>query len=135
MNQYDISLTIKQMVRMADGQFADGTRQSFYFPPGHPRAGVFKGMAIILEERGFEGCQGCKGRRAECEGFKCLPGAIDCCCRRILYNQLDFVDVESLLETEVPGERVPGFVPIVNSLPPCEKLILNGMFWKPWNVH
>ena len=53
---------LKQMVRMADGQFADGTCQGFYFPPGHPRAGIFKGMAIILEERGFEGCQGCKGR-------------------------------------------------------------------------
>jgi hypothetical protein len=91
---------------MANGQFADGTPQEFYFPLGHPRAGVFKGMAIILEERGFEGCQGRKGKRAECEGFKCLPGATDCCCCRILYNQPDFVNVESLLETEC---RARGF--------------------------
>jgi hypothetical protein len=63
-------------------------------------------MAIILEERGFEGCQGRKGKRAECEGFKCAPGAIDCCCRRALYNEPDFVNVESLLEIKC---RARGF--------------------------
>ena len=91
---------LKQAVRMADGQFADGSRQEFYFPPGHSCEGVFKGMAIILEERGFEGCQGRKGKRAECEGFKCAPGTTDCCCRRILFNQPDFVNVGSLLESK-----------------------------------
>ncbi|KAH9924420.1 uncharacterized protein B0H18DRAFT_1119954 [Fomitopsis serialis] len=46
----------------------DGSPQSFYFPPGHPNAGLFKGMAIILEERGYGDM---KGKRAECKGFKC----------------------------------------------------------------
>jgi hypothetical protein len=36
--------------------------------------------------------------RAECKDFKCAPGSTACCCRRILYNQLHFVAVESLLE-------------------------------------
>jgi hypothetical protein len=68
-----------------------------YFPDGHERAGTFKGMVTILEERGFKDMS---KKRAECPGFKCAPPAIDCCCRRTLYNQPDFVDVESLLELE-----------------------------------
>ncbi|KAF8958403.1 hypothetical protein BDZ97DRAFT_1906501 [Flammula alnicola] len=55
--------------------------QSLYFPDGHTYAGVFKGMATILEEL-----------RAECK-------AETCCCRRILFNQPDFASVESVLET------------------------------------
>jgi hypothetical protein len=43
----------KEKVMMSDAQFADGMPQLLYFPEGHERAGVFKGMAVILEERGF----------------------------------------------------------------------------------
>ncbi len=43
----------KVKIRMRDAQFEDGTPQSLYYPPGHEREGVFKGMAIILEERGY----------------------------------------------------------------------------------
>jgi hypothetical protein len=46
---------LKNKVPMADAQFADGTPQSLYFPEGHEKAGIFKGMAVILEERGFVG--------------------------------------------------------------------------------
>ena len=35
---------------------------------------------------------------AECKKFKCKPGETRCCCHRILYNQLDFAEAESLLE-------------------------------------
>jgi hypothetical protein len=85
----------KVKIKMCDGQFADGTPQPLYFPERHARAGVFKGMVTILEERGF---QNVAKIRAECKGFKCLPGATNCCCRRILYNQPDFADVPSVLE-------------------------------------
>ncbi|KAH9948611.1 hypothetical protein B0H21DRAFT_777826 [Amylocystis lapponica] len=44
---------LKMKVRMGDGQFSNGEPQALYFPLGHLRAGVFKGMATILEERGF----------------------------------------------------------------------------------
>src|SRR4051794_33611186 len=44
----------KIKVKMRDGTFADGLPQPLYFPEGHPHAGVFKGMAVILEERRFE---------------------------------------------------------------------------------
>ena len=35
---------------------------------------------------------------ASCKNFKCKPGETQCCCQRILYNQPDFADEESLLE-------------------------------------
>ena len=31
----------------------------------------------------------------QCAKFKCAKGATHCCCRRILYNQPDFVNVKS----------------------------------------
>jgi len=85
----------KIKIRMADACFADGTPQSLYFPEDHERAGTFKGMAVILQERGLGDMS---KLRAECKDFKCAPGLNTCCCRRILYNQPDFVAVESLLE-------------------------------------
>ena len=85
----------KAKIRMGDTVLLDGTIQSFYFPDGHERAGVFKGMAAILEERGFKDA----GKlRAECKGFKCAPPAIDCCCRQVLFNQPDFAHVDTILE-------------------------------------
>ncbi|KII90431.1 hypothetical protein PLICRDRAFT_106718 [Plicaturopsis crispa FD-325 SS-3] len=87
---------LKKKIPMCDAKLADGSAQSLYFPEGHELAGVFKGMAVILEERGFKNA---KTLRAECKDFKCVRGAVDCCCRRILFNEPDFVAVESLLET------------------------------------
>jgi len=86
----------KVKIYMGDAQFADGSPQPLYFPEGHPRAGVFKGMATILEERGFGNMSKVL---AECKGFKCAPPAIDCCCRHILFNQPNFMHVETILET------------------------------------
>src|SRR5882757_1306017 len=46
---------------------------------------------------------------AECPGFKCSPDKmLRCCCRRFLYNQPDFTNVKSRLETvcEERGFRV-----------------------------
>lgn len=80
---------------MGDACFANGTPQVLYFLEGHPHAGVFKGMACILEE-----CRLVKGSKlhAECKNFKCAPPAIDCCCRRVLYNQPDFTHVPTILK-------------------------------------
>jgi hypothetical protein len=87
---------LKMKIQMEDATFADGTKQVLYFEPEHPKAGLFKGMAVILEERGLIN----KSKpHAQCKNFKCLPGQSSCCCRRALYNQPDFVQVESLLET------------------------------------
>ena len=86
---------LKVKIKMGHGYFANGTPQDFYFPDGHPRAGVFKGMVVILQERGYTWAN---DLRAECLKFKCPPGATRCCCRRILYMEPDFVNVKSLLE-------------------------------------
>src|ERR1700691_3908381 len=90
---------------MDNAQFVDGSIQNLYWPDGHDRAGVFKRMAAILQERGFIDAP---KLLAQCEKFKCKPDATNCCCRRILYNQPDFVDVPSVLEKtcEHRGYRV-----------------------------
>lgn len=85
----------KIKIQIKDAQYASGEMQPLYFPDGHPRAGVFKGMAVILKERGFGNVS---KKRAECKNFKCKAGATDCCCHRILYSQPDFATVNSLLE-------------------------------------
>jgi len=74
---------MKTKIRMADATFADGTPQQLYFPEGHPQAGVFKGMSILLQERGLLKESGLK---AQCKDFKCKPEKTDCCCQRVLYS-------------------------------------------------
>ena len=92
---------LKKKINMQDGRFADGSPQPLYFESG-PHAGLFKGMAIILEERGL---MAESKLRAECKKFKCPSdsesptGTPVCCCRRVLYSQPDFVQVDSILET------------------------------------
>jgi hypothetical protein len=87
----------KMKIPMGNARFADGRPQPLYFPPGHERAGVFKGMQVILEERGFSNAS---KLLAECKQFKCTSPTNDCCCRRILFNQPDFASVPSILESE-----------------------------------
>jgi DNA-directed RNA polymerase subunit N (RpoN/RPB10) len=87
---------LKNKVPMDDAQFKDGSPQKLYYPDDHStHPGCFKGMAVLLAERGL--VEESK-LRYECPGFKCKPGATSCCCRRTLYSQPDFVAVESLLE-------------------------------------
>jgi hypothetical protein len=89
---------LKTTVPMHGAKFADGTPQSLYFLAGHEKAGLFKGMAVILQERGLTEESKLK---AQCnKSWDACPdkGRSNCCCRRTLYNQPDFVDIESLLE-------------------------------------
>ena len=91
---------LKKKIHMGNTTF-NGVEQPLYFPddPSHPHAGQFKGMSVILQERGFVDEAKLK---AQC-GTKmsdCKPPAIACCCRWVLYNQPDFVNIESILETE-----------------------------------
>jgi hypothetical protein len=87
---------LKKKVPMDNAQFADGSPQQLYYPDNHPtHPGCFKGMTVLLQERGLIEQSKC---RYECKGFKGKPGATSCCCRRALYTQPDFVAVESLLE-------------------------------------
>ena len=112
---------LKKQVRMADGVLPNGQPQSLYFPEGHPQAGVFKGMAVILMERGFFEEAGLK---AQCKDFKCPEDCVDCCCRRFLFNQPDFTAVKSTLEMRCkergfPAFFLPKFHPELNPIEQC----------------
>jgi hypothetical protein len=68
---------LKIKIRMGHGTLEDGSLQDFYFLDNHTRAGVFKGMAKILEERGHGDMSKV---HAECPSFKCDPKVPRCCC-------------------------------------------------------
>src|SRR5262245_29083783 len=84
---------------MTNGKFKDGTQQLFHYPEGHVYVGQFKGIANILAEKGHD----VKKRKAQC-GKKfsdCSEEFINCCCCRILFNEPDFKNVNSILETDI----------------------------------
>lgn len=112
---------VKEKIKMQDAEFG-GRPQPLYFPHDHPtHPGLFKGMAQLLVERGYTNAP---SLRAECPKFKCKAGATDCCCRRLLYSEPDFVNVESLLEKRC-RERgfsvlfLPKFHPELNPIEQC----------------
>lgn len=86
---------LKTNILMTNGWLPNGTSQSFYFE-SRPQAGLFKGMPIILQERGLiQKSKLC----AECKKIDCpTTQAVPCCQHHMLYNQLDFRDVKSRLE-------------------------------------
>lgn len=85
----------KGCARMCPGILPNGQMQSFYFDDDHPEMpGYFKGMEQIIRERGLW-----KDKlKAQCENFKCIEGSTDCCCRRLLFMQPDFVGQKSRLQ-------------------------------------
>ena len=98
------SKILKQKIPMGNGYFEEGGErkgQAFYWrADSHlPHAGQFKGMVAILEEHGFKEAS---KMRAQCQKkfADCPPGQTQCCCRRTLFNQPDFVNVESILEMD-----------------------------------
>ncbi|THU79174.1 hypothetical protein K435DRAFT_698465 [Dendrothele bispora CBS 962.96] len=86
----------KEEREMEPGVLPDGCLQSLYYPENHKtHPNQFKGMATILQERGYN----VDKLKAQCnKKFNCAPPALNCCCRRILFNEPDFVGVESILE-------------------------------------
>jgi hypothetical protein len=80
---------------MGDATF-NGAPQSLYCSSNNNPNGpvVFKGMAQILQERGVDTA----GLNRECPGFKCKDTSSNCCIRRTLWNQPDFINVKSILE-------------------------------------
>jgi hypothetical protein len=80
--------------RMRNGTLPTGETQDFYFPDDHETMpGWFKGMELIIRSGLWR-----DGLLAQCTGFKCQAGHTDCCCRRILFSQPDFVSQKSALE-------------------------------------
>ncbi|TFK47338.1 hypothetical protein OE88DRAFT_1714535 [Heliocybe sulcata] len=93
----NLNTNSKTFICMQDGQFTDGTPHVFY-----DEHGWFKGMRRIIEECVDMGARIPDPREsrllAQCPKFKCPPGRKDCCCRRILYSEPDFVSQKSMLE-------------------------------------
>lgn len=119
---------LKHRVNMSDTVFADGTTQYLYYPdafPEHPElAGKFKGMAQLLIERYPERRAKIKGLKTECSKFNCAKGRTDCCCRRMLFVEKDFADVQSLVEEActargIPALFLPKFHPELNPIEQC----------------
>jgi hypothetical protein len=81
--------------QMRDGKFPNGRPQKLYNANGK-----FKGMRAIIQERRQKGADlpDPTKLKAQCTGFKCAPGATQCCCHRILFNEPDFVSQKSNLE-------------------------------------
>jgi len=87
---------VKEAIPMTGAKLHNGSPQDLYFPMDHQiYPGAFKGMVNILAERRYADVS---RLRAQCEGFKCAVGAVTCCCRRLLFNEPDFVAVESSLQ-------------------------------------
>ncbi|KAI6010804.1 hypothetical protein F5J12DRAFT_781787 [Pisolithus orientalis] len=109
--------------RITYGFFKDETPQEFYWPDGHHHSGKFKGMAQILIELGFN----ITHLKAQCK--HCEPSATMCCCHQILFNQPDFINIETILESTCPAR---GFhhVKIFNSIPQVYGCISQGVEWR-----
>ncbi|KIJ32847.1 hypothetical protein M422DRAFT_95085, partial [Sphaerobolus stellatus SS14] len=66
------------------------------------RNGWFKGMEVLIKERGL--CPE-SGLNAQCPGFKCQKGNTNCCCQRILFTQPDFQSQKSQLEEYITSQN------------------------------
>ncbi|THU99299.1 hypothetical protein K435DRAFT_818623 [Dendrothele bispora CBS 962.96] len=69
----------KEEREMEPGVLPDGCLQSLYYPENHKtHPNQFKGMATILQERGYN----VDKLKAQCnKKFNCAPPALNCCCR------------------------------------------------------
>ena len=119
----------KKKIRMDDATFADGEKQSLYYPDDHPTyPGWFKGMKVLIQERRVRGAllPDPTKLKAQCGSSmkECPKGSTTCCCCRVLFNQPDFVDQKSYLE-EVCAARgyevifFPKFHPELNCIEQC----------------
>lgn len=90
--------------KMRSTLLPNGEIQDLYYPedlpenhPDYEKCSWFKGMEQIIREHGLWPAS---GLYAQCEGFKCPPGCMDCqcCCCRVLFSQPDFVNQKLALE-------------------------------------
>ena len=99
----------KISIEYAPVTLPDGTIQQLYHPSNHPTRklrGVFKGMALILAERGVHNARKlklvCVSTDMQLQG--CLPDSTNCCARRTMMNQPDMIAQKSILQTLAKSE-------------------------------
>jgi hypothetical protein len=85
---------------MCDGiNLLTGEPQFFYFSDNHLKyPGWLKGMEQIIRECGLWPKHGLS---VECTGPKRPEGPVSCCCRHLLYTQLDFKSQKPLLQEHI----------------------------------
>ncbi|KAJ3780523.1 hypothetical protein GGU10DRAFT_397774 [Lentinula aff. detonsa] len=100
---------VEKRVKMKNGTFRDGSSQELYYPADHPDyPGHFKGTRVLIQERREKGHElpdpyepkkpGGKLFKLKGSCKKCPTDSRNCCCRRVLYFEQDFVDQKSMLE-------------------------------------
>ncbi|CUA68279.1 hypothetical protein RSOLAG22IIIB_13675 [Rhizoctonia solani] len=94
----------KMSIDYAPVTLPDGTIQQLYHPSNHRNKKLrrlFKGMALILAERGVPNAQKlrlvCASTDAQPQG--CPPGSTNCCARRTMMNQPHMIGQKSILQT------------------------------------
>ena len=86
----------KGVARMCNASLPNGQPQNLYFEHDHPTMpGWFKGMEVIIRERGFWPEEGLS---AQCESFRCKNSHTNCCCWHLLFCQPDFMTQKICLE-------------------------------------
>ncbi|KAB5589655.1 hypothetical protein CTheo_6910 [Ceratobasidium theobromae] len=100
----------KIKVDYAPAVLPNGTIQYLYYPLDHPIEklwGAFKGIAQILEERGVQDARKlklvCPAGDSQ-KGQGCQPTATNCCARRAMMNQPDFLTQKSILQIQAKAE-------------------------------
>ncbi|CCO37871.1 hypothetical protein BN14_12031 [Rhizoctonia solani AG-1 IB] len=96
-------------VNYAPAVLPDGTIQQLYHPLDHPiekLQGAFKGMALILEERGVPNARKLKLVCGTVDSRKhaCPPDSTNCCARRTMMNQPDILAQKSILRLQAEAE-------------------------------
>ncbi|QRV87093.1 DDE superfamily endonuclease [Ceratobasidium sp. AG-Ba] len=92
----------KIKVKMLPARFSDGSPQELYYPIDYPNRswrGKFKGLATLLEERGVPNAQKLRLKCPTTEVRKgCPPGQTNCCAKRAMLNQPDFLHQKTELQ-------------------------------------
>ncbi|QRW10466.1 DDE superfamily endonuclease [Ceratobasidium sp. AG-Ba] len=118
----------KIKVKMLPARFSDGSPQELYYPMDHRNRswrGKFKGLATLLEERGVPNARKLRLKCPTTEVRKgCPPGRTDCCAKRAMLNQPDFLHQKTELQliAESHGCRVlflPKFHCELNPIEQC----------------
>ncbi|EUC55063.1 DDE family endonuclease, partial [Rhizoctonia solani AG-3 Rhs1AP] len=99
----------KMKVEYAPAILPDGSIQQFYHPKDHPNVdlkGAFKGLTLILKERGVPNARKLKLVCPSTNSFKqgCPPGSTNCCARRTMMNQPDILAQKSILQLQAAAE-------------------------------
>ncbi|KAJ3992481.1 hypothetical protein F5050DRAFT_1715241 [Lentinula boryana] len=89
---------VEKRVKMKNGTFRDGSSQELYYPADHPDYPERREKGHELPDPYEPKKPGGKLFKLKGSCKKCPTDSRNCCCRRVLYFEQDFVDQKSMLE-------------------------------------